>query len=64
MTKLEIIATIWSAVSSFALIYITGKSFKYKDIIAKIIEAAKDARITEPEFQGIIDEVKKEIWPK
>jgi len=62
MSTFEIITTIWASVASFALIYITGKSFKYKDIIAKIIEASKDAKITEVEFQGIIDEVKKEIW--
>lgn len=36
--------------------------FKYKDALKKILIAAKDKRVTEEEFQDIVDELKRVIW--
>jgi hypothetical protein len=36
--------------------------FKYKVALEKILIAAKDKKVTEEEFQGIVDELKKVIW--
>jgi hypothetical protein len=36
--------------------------FKYKDALKKILIAAKDKKVTEEEFQGIVDELKRVIW--
>lgn len=36
--------------------------FKYKEALKKILIAAKDKQVTEEEFQGIVDELKRVIW--
>lgn len=36
--------------------------FKYKKALEKVLIAAKDQKVTEEEFQGIVDELKKTIW--
>jgi len=62
MEKTEIMRIAAEAVGFILLTWLGTKAFKYKDIIVKVIEAAKDTKVTEAEFQGIIDEVKKEIY--
>ncbi len=62
MEKFEIIRIAAEAVGFILLAWLGTKAFRFKDIIVKIIEAAKDTKVTEEEFQGIIDEVKKEIY--
>lgn len=36
--------------------------FKFKNLLAKVLVAAKDKKVTEAEFQEIVDEAKKVIW--
>jgi hypothetical protein len=36
--------------------------FKYKAALSKLLIAAKDKKVTEEEFQGIVDELKRVIW--
>ncbi len=62
MEKLELIRLVAEGVGFVALSVLANKTFRFKGILVKIIEAAKDAKITEEEFQGIVDEVKKEIY--
>lgn len=62
MEKLEIIRISLEVASVLFVAFFGGKMFRYKNVILAIINAAKDAKITEDEFQGIIDEVKKEVY--
>lgn len=59
-----LLLSIGCCVGILVLAYITAKMFRYKDIIAKIVDAAKDHVVDEKEFQSIIDSIKEEIWPK
>jgi len=62
MEKFEIIRIAVEAVGFILIVWLGGKSFRFKDILVKVVDAAKDSKVTEEEFQGIIDEVKKEIY--
>jgi hypothetical protein len=64
METFEIIRILAETIGGLALIFLGGKYFRYKEIIIMIIEAAKDVKITEEEFQSIIDRIKAQIWPK
>ncbi len=62
--NIETIRIIVEVVGVLLLTFVTSKTFRYKDIAVKLIEAAKDMKVTEQEFQAIVDEVKKEIYGK
>jgi len=62
MEKIEIIRVAFEVVGTLVIAYLSAKTFKYKDSLTAIIEAAKDARVTEDEFQKIVDVVKKDIY--
>lgn len=62
MEKTELIRIAIEIVGSFLLVYLASKTFKFKDSLSAIISAAKDAKVTEEEFQNIIDKVKKDIY--
>ena len=64
MEKLELIRIIAEGVGVLAIAFLSSKTFKYRAVILEIIEAAKDVKITEAEFQKIVDAIKAEIWPK
>jgi hypothetical protein len=62
MEKIEIFRLI-AEVAGFALLtFFAAKTFKYKDSLTAIIKAAKDLRVTEKEFQEIVDAIKKDIY--
>lgn len=58
----EIVRIIFEVLGLIILTLTASKTFKYKEIIVTLVESAKDAKITEDEFQKIVDEVKKEIY--
>jgi len=64
MEKLEIIRIVLEIVGTLLLGWLTHKSFKFKDALTKIIAAAKDAIVTETEFQEIVDSIRKDIYGK
>jgi len=64
METFEMIRILAEAVGGLLVIFLGGKYFRFKDIIITTINAAKDAKVTEEEFQQIIDKIKAEIYPK
>ena len=64
METLEIVRIVAEAVGVLAITFLSSKTFKYRAVLVQIIEAAKDIKITEAEFQKIVDAIKAEIWPK
>lgn len=62
MEKMEILRISLEVASVVLSAFFAGKMFRYKNVILEILNAAKDGKVTEQEFQGIIDEVKKEIY--
>jgi hypothetical protein len=64
MEKLEIVRIGLEITGTLLLGWLTHKSFKFKDALTKIIAAAKDAVVTEDEFQEIVDAIKKDLYGK
>lgn len=64
MDKIEIIRVVVEVVAGLAIWFLSTKSFKYKAVLEEIIKAAKDLKITEAEFQAIVDKAKAEVFPK
>lgn len=64
METIELIRVLAETGGGLLLIFLGGKYFRFKDIIITTIKAAQDAKITEEEFQSIIDKIKAEIYPK
>ena len=64
MEKFDIIRTAFEIIGAGVISFLGHKTFKFKDIIIKLITAAEDGKVTEEEFQEIVDEVKEEIYPK
>jgi hypothetical protein len=62
MDKVELFRLVLELVAGGLVIFLASKNFKFKEALVKVIEAAKDGKVTEEEFQGIVDEVKKEIY--
>jgi hypothetical protein len=62
MEKIEIIRLLAEVVAFALIAFLGGKTFKYKDSLVTIIRSAKDAKITEAEFQEIVDAVKKDTF--
>jgi hypothetical protein len=62
MEKLEIIRIAIEVVLFILTMFFGYKTFKFKDALTAVLVAAKDAVITEEEFQNIVDQIKKEIW--
>lgn len=50
-------------IAGFAVAILSAiKAFKFKEALVTLIDAAKDAKITEEEFQSIVDAIKKDIY--
>jgi hypothetical protein len=64
MEKLELIRIVAEGVGVILLAFLGNKTFKYRAVLLEIIKAAKDVKVTETEFQAIVDAIKAEIWPK
>lgn len=64
MEKIEIIRIALEIIGTMVLGYLANKTFKFKDALTKVIAAAKDAVVTEAEFQEIVDAIKKDIYGK
>ena len=62
MGKTEIIRIALEVIGTAVIGFLANKTFKFKDALAKVISAAKDAVITEAEFQEIVDAIKKDIY--
>lgn len=62
METLEILRLVVELLAGVVLFVLSRKTIRYKNIIVKIIEAAKDLRVTEQEFDDIINEIRHEIY--
>lgn len=62
METLEILRLVVELLAGVVLFVLSRKTIRYKNIIVKIIEAAKDLRVTEQEFDDIINEIRREIY--
>jgi len=64
MEKTQIIILAVAVVSGLFNLFLTFKTFRFKDALWTLIEAAKDGRIDENEFQQITDDIKKDLYGK
>jgi len=64
MEKIEIARIVIEIVGTALIGFLASKTFKFKDSLTRIIAAAKDARVTETEFQEIVDAIKKDLYGK
>jgi len=64
MLKIEIVRIVIEVAGTLLLAFFASKTFKFKDALTKVIAAAKDAVVTEAEFQEIVDAIKKDIYGK
>lgn len=62
ITTFEIVRIVLEVIGTILLFFIGNKSFKFKDALATLIDAAKDGKVTEEEFQNIVDDIKKDLY--
>jgi len=61
MEKMEILRIVIEVVAMILVAFLASKTFKFKDALTTLINAAKDGKVTEEEFQNIVDDIKKDL---